>query len=335
MLEKLPKHLLRRAYMDILRGYTKCNMNKFGEFYLEHLDLFSSEEIDEKKIQYEEHAANRGLPTEEDKLKDLKEEELWSDEKDQKIKENKKLINSLKLTKSKFVLKADLKSIQNDIDRTEKELQELIIEKAELVGFTVETYALKKINEFFIYNTSFKDITLKVPLFTPEEYNELSSLDIEMLSLNYNKSAQLYMEKNMKRIALSGFFLNSFYLCKDNPFTLYGKSVLELTFNQKELFSLGRYFKNILQELKHDPDPETMDDPDKLIELFNVSKNSEKIKEKMSDSDATTVVGATQEDLQRMGLTSPKEDGSVSLSKAAAEKGGSLNMEDLIKLHGA
>ncbi len=97
---------------------------------------------------------------------------------------------------------------------------------------------------------------------------------------------------------------------------------------------MGRYFKNILSDLKHDPDPEIMDDPDKLIEMFNVSKNSEKIKEKMSDSDATTVVGATQEDLERMGITSPHEDGAVSLSKAAAEKGGSLEMEDLMKLHG-
>ena len=77
-----------------------------------------------------------------------------------------------------------------------------------------------------------------------------------------------------------------------------------------------------------------MEDPEKLIELFNVSKNSEKIKQKMSDSDATTIVGATQEDLERMGITSPKQDGAVSLSKAAAEHGGSLNMEQLMKLHG-
>ena len=54
----------------------------------------------------------------------------------------------------------------------------------------------------------------------------------------------------------------------------------------------------------------------------------------MSDSDATTIVGATQEDLERMGITSPKQDGAVSLSKAAAEHGGSLNMEQLMKLHG-
>ena len=259
---------------------------------------------------------------------------MWSEEKENKIKDDQKLISSLKLTKSKFVLKADIENIQKDIEKTEKELGELLYEKQELVGFTVESYALKKINEFFIYKTSYKDSACKELLFTRDEYEELSGIDIQALVSNYNKVSTMYDESNMKRIALSGFFLNSFYLCKDSTFNFFGKPVIELTFNQKELFSLGRYFKNVLQELKHEPDEETMDDPEKLIELFNVSKNSESIKQKMSDSDATTVVGATQEDLERMGIRSPKEDGAVSLSKAAAEQGGSLDMEQLMKLHG-
>ena len=335
MSEKLPDHLLRRAYMDILRGYTKTAIDGFGEFYVKHLDLMSAEEIDERKLQHEEHAKSRGLPTEEDKIKDLKKDELWSDDKDRQIKDNQILIRSLKVTKSKFVLKADMDNVQREIENTEQELIKLSNERYELVGFTVESYAVKKINEFFIYTTSFKEKELKTRFFKKEDYDEFSERDIGILVGNYNSISNFYEEKNMKRIALSGFFLNSFYMCEDNPFTFYGKPVTELTFNQGELFGLGKYFKNILSELKHEPDPETMRDPDKLIELFNVSKNSDKIKEKMSDSDATTVVGATKEDLQRMGISSPQEDGAVSLSKAAAEKGGSLSMEELIKLHGA
>ena len=55
--------------MDILRGYTKTAIDGFGEFYVKHLDLISAEEIDERKLQHEEHAKSRGLPTEEDKIK--------------------------------------------------------------------------------------------------------------------------------------------------------------------------------------------------------------------------------------------------------------------------
>ena len=321
--------------MDVLRGYNKTSLNKFGDFYISHLDLFSSEEIDEKKLEYENHAKSRGLPTEEERIKDLKEEGEWSDEKEQKIKDTEILVRSLKVTKSKFVLKADIENIQNQINQSQKELFEILKERDDLLGFVVESYAIKKINEFFIYTTSFKDSESKQKLFTKYEFEELHEEEIYRLINNYNKVSSFYNDTNLKRIALSGFYLNSFYLCNDDPLVFFGKPIVELTFNQNELFSYGKYFKSILQDLKHDPDPETMDDPDKLIELFNISKNSDKIKEKMSDSDATTVVGATKEDLQRMGISSPREDGAVSLSKAAAEKGGSLSMEELIKLHGA
>ena len=51
---------------------------------------------------------------------------------------------------------------------------------------------------------------------------------------------------------------------------------------------------------------------------------------------ATTVVGATQEDLERMGISKTTQEGEnvVNLNEVAAKKGGNLNMEDLIKLHG-
>ena len=42
--------------MDILRGYSKAHVKKFGDFYFSHLNLFTSEEIDEKKQEYENHA---------------------------------------------------------------------------------------------------------------------------------------------------------------------------------------------------------------------------------------------------------------------------------------
>ena len=90
-------------------------MNKFGEFYLKHLDVYSSEEIDERKLYYEEHAKKRGLPAEKDKLKDLKKDDLWSDEKESKIKDLEKFISSLRTNKSKFILKADIDSVKKNM----------------------------------------------------------------------------------------------------------------------------------------------------------------------------------------------------------------------------
>ncbi len=48
-----------------------------------------------------------------------------------------------------------------------------------------------------------------------------------------------------------------------------------------------------------------------------------------------SVVGATQEDLRRMGLSAgaSEEVAATSLAKEASKKDGSLDMEDLIKIH--
>ncbi|NBV98834.1 MAG: hypothetical protein EBR67_04905, partial [Proteobacteria bacterium] len=51
------------------------------------------------------------------------------------------------------------------------------------------------------------------------------------------------------------------------------------------------------------------------------------------DNVATSIVGATKEDLKRLGLKEDKTDG-IDLAKEAAKKGGKLDMQDLIKLHG-
>ena len=333
-MQKIAKHLLRRAFMDILKGYTKTYHEDFGEFYIKHLDIFDSEEIDEKDEEYKRHAESKGLPSTEDKLKQLKEEGSWGDSDERKISDLKLTVKNLQRTKAKFTLKADIESIQAQIDSTKKQLDEKTAEKAQIIGYTSDIYASKKINEYYVFSTTYKDKKLKKSLFSPEDFDELSEQDIIKFISIFNHNSQKINEINIKRIALSGFFLNNFYLCKDNPKIYYGKPVVKLTYNQSELFSYGRYFKHILSEMKNKPSEETMDDPDKLIELYNIGQNSQKMKQSAENSDASTVVGATKEDLERMGISSPSEDKGISLSQEASKKGGKLSMDDLIKLHG-
>ena len=332
---KLEKHLLRRVYMNILRGFTKVYSPSYGDFYIKHVDTYDSEEIDEKGQEYKNHAIKQGLPSTEEKLKQLKEDGSWTEKEETRLQDLQLMITNLKVTKSKLILKADTDSLQKQIDDTSKELDELILEKATLIGYTSDVYSSKKINEFYVFTTSYKDKELKEPLFSVGEFDELQEKDITLLIRYYNDVSAESAEENIKRIALCGFFLNNFYLCEDNPYIYYGKPVVDLTYNQGELFSYGRYFKSILSEMKNKPHPEVMDDPDKLIELYNVGQNADKMKQSMENSDATTVVGATSEDLERMGLKGPSDEPQtgVSLQAEAAKKGGKLSMEDLMKLH--
>mgnify|MGYP003660179360 CR=1 FL=1 len=321
--------------MDILRGFSKVDSPSYGSFYIKHLDTYDSEEIDEKGEEYKNHAIKQGLPSTDEKLEQLKEDGSWTEKEDRKLQDLQSMVINLRVTKSKFVLKSDTDSLQKQIDSSEKEVRGLLLEKANLIGYTSDVYSSKKINEFYVINTSYKDKELKKPLFSADEFEELQEKDITLLIKYFNDTSERAGEENIKRIALCGFFLNNFYLCEDNPYTYYGKPVVNLTYNQGELFSYGRYFKSILSEMKNKPHPEVMDDPDKLIELYNVGQNANKMKQSMENADATTVVGATSEDLERMGLKGPADEPKtgVSLQAEAAKKGGKLSMEDLMKLH--
>ena len=82
-----------------------------------------------------------------------------------------------------------------------------------------------------------------------------------------------------------------------------------------------------------------MKDPEGLIEWFEGTKNADELLNKntkatQKDNVATSIVGATQEDLKRLGLKSEEKNGDIDLAKEAAKKGGKLDMQDLIKLHG-
>ena len=78
------------------------------------------------------------------------------------------------------------------------------------------------------------------------------------------------------------------------------------------------------------------EDPEKLVEWFESTKNAREVLDKSKGAEkegsATSLVGATKQDLKRLGLDNPNE--TINLAKKAAEKGGTLSMEDMMKIHG-
>jgi hypothetical protein len=92
-----------------------------------------------------------------------------------------------------------------------------------------------------------------------------------------------------------------------------------------------------LSEAKHKPADELYEDPEKLIDWLESSKNAEEVlsknegnSKKTEGAIATSIVGASKEDLEKIG----KDKNSISLHKEAEKKGGILSMEDLMKMHG-
>lgn len=330
---------LKIVFSEIIKGYSKKNIQGFGTLFFKHINNQDSADIDIYNQQFLEKAKNMGLPTEKEQEEYLIKEGLWEESKNKRIIELEKFLINLRTTKSKLFLKAQIEQINTEIEKNEIELRALKFERKDLIGFTAEDYTVKKINEYYMFISLFKDESLKERFFKEDDYDDLDNKEIISLIKNYNEVNSKFNEHNLKKISLAHYFSNIFYLSKDDPFIFYGKPLVELSFYQIELFSYGRYFKGILTNAKNKPPEYLMRDPDKLIEWFEGSKNVDEVLNKNSkvaqkDNVATSIVGATTEDLKRLGVKKDDDIGGIDLTKEAAKKGGKLDMQDLIKLHG-
>lgn len=330
---------LKIVFSEIIKGYSKKNIEGFGPLCFKHINNQDSAEIDIYNQQFSEKAKSMGLPTEKEQEEYLIKEGLWEESKNKKIAELEKFIGNLKTTKSKLFLKAQIDQLNSEIDKNDAQLKALKHERKDLIGYVLEDYTFKKMNEYYMYVSLFKDDTFKEKFFKEADYEDLDNKEIGVLIKNYNEINNKFNDNNLKRISLAGYFSNMFYLSNDDPFLFYGKPLVELSFYQIELFSYGKYFKSILSNAKTRPPQYLMSDPDALIEWFEGSKNVEETlnkNTKMSQKDnvATSIVGATQEDLKRLGVKTENESTDINLAKEASKKGGKLDMQDLIKLHG-
>ena len=329
---------LKKTYIDILNGYSCIDRggNGRGALYIKHLSIFESQEIDEINDFYKKKFIKEGMPTLEEKEKDLEKDKLWTKKERGRIQELTLYLKNLEATKSKLVLKSQIDLISLDARKSELELEKLLSERAELVGSTAESFADKKANDHYLMISLYSDPQLSKKKFTPEEFDEISEEELAQVSSSYSLLLNSFTPKNLKKISLSPFFVNSFCMVEDNPYQFYGKPMTELTFYQTDILLYGKYFRSLLSDMKNKPSQDVMDDPDKLIEYFNISKNTSKLMDKKTkEGSATTIVGATSEDLKAMGLKSGgANDNQIDLSKAAGKKGGALGMEDLLKLHG-
>lgn len=325
-LAELPKEKLRLLFSDVLKG---CCLSSYRSkpITIKHLSYLDISDFDIKYNDYLEEARTNGVPTTEEREKILIEEGSWSEQKNKQIKELLLYISGMRETKVKLFRQAEIDQINRTIKETEDKLKELENEKSQLLQCTAEIFAQKKITEYQIFKSVFNNDKL---LFNAEEYDDLSDVELVFLANLYNEKLMFFNEKNFKRIALSNFFLNSFYLCENNPFTFYGKPIIQLTLFQIEVFSHAVYFKHILSNSQTKPPPHIMSEPDLLIDWYN---SSQAVKEQIDKGrKPEDLVGLSSKDRENLGIkaASPHDK----LIAAAQKKGSPLTAQDIMKLQG-
>ena len=324
---------LKLVFSEIVEGYSLTRSELFGDLKIKHINNYDSAKTDIKNNYYFEKAVSQGLPKREEKLEYLIKEKLWDPEKDKEADRLKEMLKGMNRTKSKLFLQAQIDAIKKDIVDNEIKLSNILTEKESVIGFTAEEYANRRINEYYMHISILGEEGKQ--LFGENEFDELEQDQVNDIMQVYEKNNRKFKAEILKKISLADFFTNIFYLCEDNVFNFYGKPVIDLTFYQIEIYSYGRYFKSIIQNSEEKIPDHIVEDPDKLIEWAQSSKNVKEVLEKTSgdaESGASSIMGATKQDLEKAGIDQNQDV--IDLSQKAQEKGGRLTMEDMMKLHG-
>ena len=316
----------KKLYSEILLGYSSIVL-KDRVFYLKHIDnLDSLEQSGAYAINFE-YAKAKGLEQEKEKLDFIITNDIWEKEKENEIASLKERLERLHATQKKLFVQAQRNQNQKEIDKLTSEFALLNSERLEALGETCETFANKKSQEAMIRSLFFKDETLKERLYTKEEFDDLEHSEISTLFILMGKGLAEFTEKNIRVLSLCPLFLNSFFLCPDNAYNFYGKAVSLLSNNQTSLYSNGITVKDYASKGHPLPD-NVLDDPEKALSWFSFDPDA---KNKISDKDGGTIVGATIEEMKKADPNA-KSIGQVAKEKFKGKK--QLNMQDMLNLHG-
>jgi hypothetical protein len=324
---------LKIIMTDVFNGYTKMYSPRFKDIYIQHVDAQISYEVEVVKERFSDKAIKEGLLTSSQKLAYLEETKQWTSKEESNLDSQNSFLKGLIATRAKCFLRAEKQQLSNTITGQQKVVEDLEQTKHELIGLTVENYALRKSNQFYVVHSSFKNPSLSDKLF-PNSFEDLEDEDLIDLMYIFNKYTGVYTSRNLKQVAVSSSFLNYFCLCEDNPFYFYGKPIVSLTFNQVELFGYGRYYRSILSEHGGNIPEDILSDPDKLVDWHDSRKNAEEALSRAGgnqDDKNVSLVGATKEDLRDLGIDGGGRN--INLAEEAKKRGvSSFSMDELIKL---
>ena len=318
----------KKLYQEIVMGFSVSTYMEKPVFIKHFSEMDNGRQAGQSTVFFNT-AKKIGLLEREDKLQLLLKQGFWSIASEAEISELEKSISNSEMLIKNLIIKKQIKEAKQKKAEVESKLKELVDEKEECVGFCVENFVSQKTNELIIFNSFFKNKQLSQPLFSEEEFDNLSQSDISSLIKILNDFYAEFSHNQMKRICACSFFINLFSLSSKDVSSFFGTHVTNLTILQVNLFSQGRYFKSLMESRAENANPpsDVMGDPDKMIEWYDLLSTS--LPQDSSDGGGRTYIGASKEELQNM-----VGGGAISLEDFAKKKGGSLTTRDFLDMHG-
>lgn len=292
---------IEQIYSDICLGYSKDIWKDFPIF-IKHLSTLDYIEIDYFSEKLLENIKKKGIKSRSEKIEWLIDKKLWNKSREIEINQQKDYVGTLQKTNEKLIFKSQKEQNEKILKEESNKLNVMIGERESLIGTVAEQIVNQKMQFYYIYFSFYKNKNLNNLFFTLEEINNLDDEDsYNLLSLHLDNNDNFDI-KNIKKIAISPFFTNNFYICGDNIQSFLGKPVYLLTNYQSILLSYGAYYKNLLASNPELP-AEMKNDPDKMEEFINKQKNLKEAMNKIDSKVQSVGIPATKSDFESMGLT--------------------------------
>ena len=316
----------RYLFRDIVVGF--CEVDIEGKtLFVKHLSALDQVNLEILEEQFFTKAKNRGLPTEQEALDRLKEEEMWAKEDEAEIERQKQYLKGVEDTRKQLYLKTELEINEKQLEEARDKLGELLFAKANLVGQTCEKYSRSRVNDHYILKSFFKDRDLTVVYYTDEEISELPLKELQVITQLYNSHVGLFTDQHIQDLTLQDFYAPYFPFC-DNVMNFFNKPLFQLSSNQVKMIVFTRMFKNIFENYPKIPGS-IRKDSTKIIDYVNAQDKAKDVMSNLDKDGASTVMGATKEDYEYLGYQSNLKG--KSLTDMLKEKGGKMNMQDLIE----
>lgn len=322
---------LHITFSEIINGYSSEIHDKIGDIFIRHISHLESLKIEKQYLYHLSKAREQNLPSNEKRETEIL-SEGWTLKEENDLKDTILFIRGLQDNISKEFLLSKRKIWRKEMYGCEKKLNSLLIKKDYLIGNTSEKYANKQSYYYQIANYMFRDENFSNKIVTEdtndEQYEDLIGI--------YNKYLQRMDGDSIKRIAISPFFTHIFYMAGDNAYYFYGRPVVNMTKYQSYLFQWGTYFKGLMKNYGDRLPKNMSDNPDDMLEWFEITQNVEKsgiLKEdENADGGAMSIVGATKKDMEMIGIDPSRV---VNMGEKIAKSGkGMLTKEDLFAMNG-
>ena len=278
-----------KCFLDIINGYTKTTVDN-RTTYIKHFNSFDQFEIDEIYKEKYEHARKINLPTEEEELTNLRQNNVWTKEDQKQEEEFRYNLEGAILTRKNLFIPSHIKDCENNIKQFTAELNEKLAYKENLMGLTAEKYAARRSNSEYVRCSLYTDSSLTQLCFDKTTFDEMDQGELNGIVISFNNAMSHIDTANIKKAALSPAFQN-LYQFNNNPYYFFGCPITRLTLFQASLFSYGSYYSHILKDLGK-IDEGIKNDPEALESLFISTQNKEKERARFKGKGKTEFMGS-------------------------------------------